>query len=97
MPRSRPRVRSAQFGRLGGAARALQHHGQVVRRKKAATPRHGAGLLLRQAVRDWLAAADAQTLEDHLTGADEPAEEGSAPSDDDDGPGDGGSPVLSPA
>lgn len=63
------------------------------------TESHGAGLLLRQAVRDWLAAADAQTLEDHLTGADEPDEEGSASGegDDEDGPGEGGSPVLSPS
>ncbi len=63
------------------------------------TEGHGAGLLLRQAVRDWLAAADAQTLEEHMAGADEPTEAGPAPAegDDDDGPGDGGSPVLSPS
>lgn len=63
------------------------------------TEGHGAGLLLRQAVRDWLAAADAQTLEEHLTGADESARDDRAPGEDDDGdgPGEGGSPVLSPS
>lgn len=48
------------------------------------TEGHGSGLLLRQAVRDWLAAADAMALQDHLE-----EEDGG----DDDAPGEGGTAV----